>query len=119
MIYNGFEYNKYGVCINPEIPYEYGVRINADYFQIEVSETAGGWIYGWSWSTSSSGGGNPCSPNHKNVCPSRSDAIVVAATEIRREFSGRGRIKTVAELDRIISEECKPKVSQMTIFDML
>lgn len=25
MIYKGFEYNKFGVCVNPEIPYEFGI----------------------------------------------------------------------------------------------
>lgn len=119
MTYNGFEYNQHGVCVNPEIPYEYGLYANADYFQIKVSETTDGWIYGWSWGTPSSGGGRPCSPNHKDASKTRNGAIIMAATEIRREFSQRNRSKTVAALDRIISEESKPKIRQMTIFDML
>lgn len=24
MTFNGFEYNDYGVCLNPEIPYQFG-----------------------------------------------------------------------------------------------
>lgn len=120
MTYNGFEYNKFGVCINPEIPYEFGGKVNDDSFNIEVSETAAGWIFGWRWGTPSSGGGSPCSPSHKSAYKTRSEAIIAAAIEIRKEFATRNRHKAVAELNRIIAEESKLKqIRQMTIFDML
>lgn len=119
MTYKGFEYNAHGVCINPEIPYKFGDNLNDDSFMIEVSETADGWIFGWMWGTSSAGGGSPCSPNHKTASAGKSNAVVNAATQIRKEFERRNRTKVVSELNRIIMEESKLKVKQLSIFDCL
>lgn len=127
MTYNGFEYNEHGVCINPDIPYTSESLLKKDYFEINVSETTDGWTCGWSWVVFYSddgrprltGGGCPCSPTFNTVHKTRSEAIINAATVIRKGFVTRNKHKAVAELDRIISEESKPKIRQMTIFDYL
>lgn len=118
-MFNGFEYNDCGVCVNPETPYSFG-KWNECHFSIMLSETPDGWVYGYHWGTASEGGG--CSINTKETYPSQPKAIVACADRIRRFFSGdRKAAKAIAELDKIISEESvkRPKLKQYTIFDYL
>lgn len=119
MIYKGFEYNKFGVCVNPEIPYEFGIPPK-DCFKIKVSETPKGWVCGFDWGRLSSGGGGPCCRSAREAFETKSKAIVDAAVFIKKHFEERPRnVLAVAELDHIISEESKPKIKQYTIFDCL
>ena len=57
--YNGYEYNEFGVCLNPDKPYEFG-KDHYYYFAIEVSESPKGGTYGFHCSCAPSGGGSPC-----------------------------------------------------------
>lgn len=117
-IYNGYEYNDCGVCVNPDVPYEFG-KNHYYYFSIEVSESPQGWTYGYQWSCGTSGGGAPCSPTWM-VFPLRSKAIVACAKQLIQNFVAKKDF--VAELDRIIAEESgekKPHLKQYTIFDYL
>lgn len=120
MTFNGFEYNEYGVCTNPEI-YQFG-RPPKDYFKIRVSETPRGWVCGFDWGRLTSGGGGPCCWSASEVFETKSKAIVDAAEFIKKHFEERPRnAAVVAELDRIISEESKhrPTLKQYSIFDYL
>lgn len=121
MTFNGFEYNEHGVCINPEIPYQFG-KWNQYHFNIKVSETPRGWIYGYDWSHLTGGGGGGCFLHVRAVYPTKSKAIVAAAEFIKSCYEGDSKAaKAVAELDRIIAEESnrKPKLKQYSIFDCL
>lgn len=121
MTFNGFEYNEHGVCINPEIPYQFG-KWNQYHFNIKVSETPRGWIYGYDWSHLTGGGGGGCFLHVRAVYPTKSKAIVAAAEFIKSCYEGDSKAaKAVAELDRIIAEESnrKPKLKQYSIFDYL
>ena len=121
MIYNGFEYNEHGVCLNPDIPYSFG-KWNQYYFEIKVSETSRGWVYGYNWNAFTRGGGGGCFLHVGIAYPTKSKAIVEAAEYIKSRFQGDSKAtKAIAELDRIISEESehRPKIKQMTIFDYL
>lgn len=121
MTFNGFEYNDYGVCLNPEIPYQFG-KWGQYRFKIAVSETPGGWTYGYDWSTLSGGGGGGSFLDSNKVFPLRSKAIVAAAKYIRGCYGKDPKAaKAIAELDRIIAVESerKPVLKQFTIFDYL
>ncbi len=119
--YGSFEYNEYGVCTNPEIPYEFG-SWNQYHFEIKVSETPRGWIYGYDWGHGSGGGGGGCSLHVRTAYPTKSKAVVASAEYIKSRFKKDPKAtKAVAELDRIIDSESghKPAVRQLTIFDYL
>lgn len=121
MTFNNFEYNEHGVCLNPDIPYSFG-KWNQYNFEIKVSETPRGWIYGYNWNAFTRGGGGGCYCGDCETSPSKSQAIVAAAEYIKSRFVGDPKAaKVIAELDRIISEESehRPKIKQMTIFDYL
>ncbi|MDE5886465.1 MAG: hypothetical protein K2H46_02635 [Muribaculaceae bacterium] len=117
--YNGYEYNEFGVCLNPDKPYQFG-KDHYYYFTIEVSESPKGWTYGYQWSCGTSGGGSPCSPTWKTF-PCRSKAIVACARLLKKNFTGNRGQHFRAELDRIIAEESgkKPHLKQYSIFDYL
>lgn len=118
-IFNGYEYNDCGVCINPDRPYRFG-NDHYFYFEIEVSESSQGWAYGYHWSCGTSGGASPCSPTWK-AFSSRSKAIVTCAETLKQNFTGRKAKTFIEELDRIIQVETtsKAQVKQYTIFDYL
>lgn len=112
MIYNGFEYTEYEVCLNLETPYQFSKR-NQYHFEIKVSETPRGWIYGYKWNAFTHGGGGGCHCGNCETSPSKSQAIVAAAEYIKSRFLGDPKAtKAIAELDRIISEESehRPKI---------
>lgn len=120
-IYNGYEYNEFGVCLNPDIPYKFGEWKEA-YFEIKVSETPKGWVYGYYYSYELTGGASGCNLDSSKVFVSRSKAIIGSAEVIREILSfAKKSSKAIAELDRIIEAEStpKPKVKQYTIFDYL
>lgn len=120
-IYNGYEYNDCGVCVNPDKPYAFG-KWNSCNFKIKVSETPNGWIYGFRSSHPTGGHGYGCSVPYNPTFPSRSEAIVACAEIIKRDFTNvKGASKAIAELDRIIEMEStqKSQVKQYTIFDYL
>lgn len=120
--YNGYEYNEFGVCVNPDVAYSFG-NDNYTYFEIEVSETPKGWDYGYSWHFDCAGGGGPCSIDTPKSFPTRSKAIVACAKGIKTSlgFLKKKNPKMEAELDRIIAEESgkKPHLKQYSIFDYL
>ena len=120
--YNGYEYNEFGVCTNPDKPYDFG-KYNRFHFEIEVAETSKGWIYGFLCSHPTGGHGYGCGIPHNPTFPSRSKAIVACAEIIKRDYKGvKGASKAIAELDRIIAEESgkkKSQIKQYTIFDYL
>ena len=120
IIFNGYEYNEFGVCLNPDIPYTFGVY-NKSHFEIKVSELQGGWTYGWYYSYDLTGGCGGCSFSGKKFT-TRSLAIIACAEKLKVEF-GRAKSNSaaLAELDRIIEAEStpKPQVKQLTIFDVL
>lgn len=119
--YNGYEYNDYGVCVNPDKAYEY--KDSKGYFKIKVSETPKGWVYGYDYGFDIMGGGGPCAINSPNVYPSRSKAIADSAKGIKTSLSflKEKHPKMLAELDRIIAEESgkKAHLKQYSIFDYL
>ncbi len=103
--FNGYEYNEFGVCMNPDIPYTFG-RYNDYHFSIKVSETPRGWVYGYDWANKSGGGGGGCWLNTRTCFPSRSRAILDCAYCIKERYrDDNGASKAMAELDRIISKE--------------
>ncbi len=119
--FNGYEYNDYGVCVNPDKSYEFG-KWDSYYFEISISETPKGWVYGYDWNCKTSGGGGGCSLVGRNFYLSKSEAIVACAEYIKKCFSrDKGATKAIAELDRIIQIESTPKptAKQYTIFDYL
>lgn len=119
MTFNSFEYNECGVCINPDIPYR-SDKGPEYFYKIEVSETRGGWVYGYEWNVSLAGGG--CSPASFRKClPTKTEAIVAAAERLKRQFVCCGAHKAAAELEHIIESETAPasKSRQLTIFDYL
>ena len=119
-IYNGYEYNEFGVCLNPDIPYSFGVY-NKAHFEIKVSETPDGWAYGYYYSYDMTGGGRGCNLKEQ-IYPSRSKAIIACAERLKKWLSEAKSAKDAqAELDRIIEAEStpKPQVKQLTIFDVL
>lgn len=121
MTHNGFEYNDCGICVNPEIPCDFG-RYGGYGFRVKISETPHGWVFGYDWSTNT-GGGCGCRINSGETYASRSEAIAACAARIRKSYSAQDRkaAKVIAELDKIIGAESerKPQVRQMTIFDCL
>lgn len=120
--FNGYEYNKFGVCLNPDKPYSFG-KDHYTYFEIEVSETPNGWSYGYDWHFDCVGGGEPCKIDDPKPFPTRSKAIIACAKGIKICLSHlvKKNPKMEAELDRIIAEESgkKPQIKQYTIFDFL
>lgn len=120
--HNGFEYNNCGVCVNPEIPFDFG-RHDGYSFRIKIAETPRGWVFGYDWSTNTGGGGCGCWIDSNEIHASRSEAIAACAARIREFFPAQDRkaAKVIAELDKIIGAESerKPQVRQMTIFDYL
>ena len=121
MTYHGFEYNKYEVCVNPEIPYRFG-KWNQYHFEIKVSETPNGWVYGYDWAHTTGGGGGPCCLRRNTAFLSRSKAVVAAAKFIKKCYKDDPKAsRAIAELDRIIKVESEHRhtVRQMTIFDYL
>lgn len=118
--YNGYEYNEFGVCLNPDIPYEFGVY-NKAHFEIKLSETPNGWTYGYYYSYDLTGGCGGCNLNGE-IYPSRSKAIIDCAERLKTMLSKAKLFKAaIAELDRIIAEESgkKPHLKQYSIFDYL
>lgn len=121
MIFNNFEYNEYGVCTNPDIPYQSDEKSRYSY-KIEVSETPDGWVYGYNWSLPTNGGGAPCSlASFRKGSMTKSEAIVEAAKYLKERFEQHGTSKAVSELNRIIENVTHrpPKSRQLTIFDYL
>ncbi len=121
--YNGYEYNECGVCLNPDKAYDWG-QWGKYHFDIRISETPRGWVYGPTWNTPLAGGGSGCWYEDKEVFPSKSKAIVACAENIKKRFISRSCesvAKAIAALDRIISEESgkKPRLKEFTIFDYL
>lgn len=120
-IYNGYEYNDCGVCMNPDVPYEFG-KWSSYHFRITVSETPNGWIYGYFWGSNTRGGCVGSLFNANITYPSKSEAIVACAERVKECYIGdKGSHKIIVELDRIIAEESgkKPQAKQLTIFDYL
>lgn len=116
-----YEYNEYGVCLNPDIVYTFG-KWNQYHFEIKVSETPRGWVYGYDWSHLTGGGGGGCILSGRDVFLTKSKAIVAAAEYIKICYSGDSKAaKAVKELDRIIAVESshKPTLKQYSIFDYL
>lgn len=118
-IYNGYEYNDCGVCINFDVPYEFG-KDHYYYFKIEIAESPKGWCYGFQWSCGMHGGCSPCTPTWKTF-PTRSKAIKACAEALKKNFTGSKAKSFIDELDRIIDTKSTPKFQsrQLTIFDVL
>lgn len=120
--FNGYEYNDCGVCVNPDVPYQWGKRMVC-YFKISVSETPQGWVCGIDYCGKTYGGGGGCILDDKYNYPSRSKAIVACAETIKRQFSrDKNATKAITALDRIIAEESKekkPYLKQFSIFDYI
>ncbi len=121
MKYKDFEYNDCGVCLNPDVPYRFG-KYNRHHFEIKVSETPRGWVYGYNWSHLTGGGGRGCNFNGRDVSLTRSKAIIASAELIKWFYHNDPKAnKAIGELDRIIKVESGQRraVKQMTIFDYL
>lgn len=121
MNYNGFEYNEFGVCTNSEIAYQFDKR-NDFSFEIKVAETPQGWVYGYYYSFLLTAGLKGCWLDSTEICPTKSEAIVLAANCLKELISDKPKYsKANEELDNIITKEIKPKSQprQMTIFDYL
>ena len=121
--FNGYEYNEFGVCMNPDKCYAFD-NDHYTYFEIEVSETPNGWSYGYQWHFDCAGGGGPCMIDNPKPFPTRSKAIIACAKGIKTtlSFLRKKNPKMEAELDRIIAVESvkkKPQLKQLTIFDYL
>ena len=119
--YNGYEYNDCGVCVNPEIPYEFG-SFKDCYFSISISETPRGWVDGHECFVGTRGCGKGCWHHSETTYTSKSKAIVACAERIKEWYGNdKGATKAIAELDRIIAEESgkKPHLKQYSIFDYL
>lgn len=120
-VYNGYEYNEFGVCINPDKPYTFG-NYKDSQFTIWVSEIPSGWVYGFNCAINFRGSSVGCRHHAETSYPSKSKAIVACAERIKKWFNNdKGAIKAIAELDRIIEAETnqKPQIKQYTIFDYL
>ena len=120
--FNGYEYNEFGVCVNPKVAYNWSDG-NGAYFIFKISETPKGWVCGYRWRFDCLSGGGPCALDKPNIYPSRSKAIIVEAKGIKTSLSflKAKNPKMEAELDRIIAEESgkKPHLKQYSIFDYL
>lgn len=120
-IYNGYEYNDCGVCVNPDIPYEYG-HLPYLQFRITVSQTSKGWVYGYRWCANSTGGGSGCSTSQSKTFPTKAEAIIACAEWLMKCFESHvGTASAIMELEDIITNERNPKFQsrQLTIFDVL
>lgn len=120
-IYNSYEYNDCGVCVNPDKPHEFG-SYKGCYFSISLSETPRGWVCGFNCGVNFRGQGLGCWYHAEHTYHSRSKAIIACAGRIKRFYDGdKGAAKAIAELDRIIAEESgkAKRLKQYSIFDYL
>ncbi|MBD5506285.1 MAG: hypothetical protein HDR09_21660 [Lachnospiraceae bacterium] len=114
--FKGYEYNEFGVCLNPDIPYNFGTN-GKGHFQIEISETPNGWVYGFRFDYGNGGGGGGCSLNGRQSYPTKSKAVIAGAEFIKNQFlHSAPTSKCITELDNIIKRE---SVRQFTLFDYL
>lgn len=84
--FNGYKYNDCGVCVNPDIAYDWNDG-NGAYFMFKVSETPNGWVCGYRWKFDCLSGGGPCALDKPNLFPSRSKAIIACAKGIKTSLS--------------------------------
>lgn len=122
MTYHGFEYNKYGVCANPEIPYRFGK------WNLNITSRSRFRKLRTDGSMATTGRIRPeeavvsCCLRCNTTFLSRSKAIVAAAEFIKKCYKDDPKAsRAIIELDRIIKVESEHRhtVRQMTIFDYL
>lgn len=117
--FRGFFFDDIGVCINPDVIYQWSGD-NGFYFSIAVAESDAGWTEGVEWRTPDKQGGHKCRFGVQGD-QKRSSAIIFAAKHLKNVLSIEPHCEqAVAELDRIITEQSGGSAGyQYSIFDYL
>ena len=117
-----FEFNRNGVCTNPNIiVYE---KKHCRY-KIETASVGNNWIVGYTFCNSANGLGSPCTANHGIIFTSEKEAIRYAAKEaldffMEAHYTGDNSTRLASVPKEILSELqsiIKPKPRQLLLFN--